>query len=70
MTVRVWEVESGECRAVLRGHTKGISDIAWSPDSQYIASGADDTLILLWAPFTVRRPLAAWRCCDSSREII
>lgn len=54
MTVRVWNVDNGVCVAVLRGHTRGISDVSWAPDSLHLASASDDTLIHLWVlPMTV-----------------
>lgn len=32
----------------LRGHTAGLNDIAWAPDSRHLASGADDRTVRLW----------------------
>jgi COMPASS component SWD3 len=32
----------------LEGHLAGVSTIAWSPDSNTIASGSDDKTIRLW----------------------
>lgn len=32
----------------LEGHLAGISAIAWSPDSNTLASGSDDKIIRLW----------------------
>lgn len=32
----------------LKGHHGGISDLCWSPDSKYIASGSDDKTIRVW----------------------
>lgn len=43
-----------ECRAVLRGHARGISDISWSPDSELLASAGDDGVAMLWRPLHVR----------------
>ena len=38
---------------VFEGHTQGVSDIAWSPDGQYVASASDDGTIRLWNIETV-----------------
>ncbi|MGA9768354.1 MAG: TIR domain-containing protein [Blastocatellia bacterium] len=35
-------------RHVLRGHTRWISRIAWSPDGAYLASPSDDKTIRIW----------------------
>lgn len=35
------------------GHTLGISDVAWSGDSDYIASASDDKTIRIWSLETV-----------------
>lgn len=49
MTVRIWKVDTGACIAILKGHTRGISDVAWAPDSLHLATASDDTLIHLWS---------------------
>ena len=38
-----------QCIGVLRGHDKGISDVAWSPDGRCIASASDDHSICMWS---------------------
>jgi WD40 repeat protein len=35
--------------------TQGVSDIAWSSDSKYIASASDDATVRLWEVATVSR---------------
>ncbi len=42
----------------LEGHLAGVSTIAWSPDSNTIASGSDDKTIRLWHRAT-GKPYAA-----------
>lgn len=33
------------------GHKAGISDIAWAPNSRYLASASDDMQVLIWDVF-------------------
>ncbi|HEY1336577.1 MAG TPA: ankyrin repeat domain-containing protein [Bryobacteraceae bacterium] len=47
-SVRVWNVETGECLAQLVGHTERIWGLAWSRDGQQILSGAWDNTARLW----------------------
>lgn len=46
--VKIWSVETGEFIRNLVGHTQGLSDVAWSSDSIYLASASDDTTIRIW----------------------
>jgi WD40 repeat protein/tRNA A-37 threonylcarbamoyl transferase component Bud32 len=45
--LRVWDVASGEARAVLRGHAGAISAVAFARNGQ-LASGSDDHTVRLW----------------------
>jgi COMPASS component SWD3 len=45
---KIWSPFSGELIRNLNGHTKGLSDIAWSPDSVYLATASDDHTIRIW----------------------
>jgi len=46
--VKIWNPENGEFIRDLSGHTQGLSDIAWSSDSAFLASASDDTTIRIW----------------------
>jgi WD40 repeat protein len=46
--VRLWDVESGECRHTLIGHKKPITAIAYSPRGNLIVSRAEDGEAILW----------------------
>jgi WD40 repeat protein len=39
---------SGAERATLKGHTRGVTSVAFSSDSRRLASGGDDHLVKLW----------------------
>ncbi|EHK45465.1 hypothetical protein TRIATDRAFT_292965 [Trichoderma atroviride IMI 206040] len=48
MAIRIWEIEPGKERYILKGHSKWVTSIAFSPDNQYLASGSIDGAINVW----------------------
>ncbi|KAJ4394516.1 WD domain protein [Gnomoniopsis smithogilvyi] len=44
----IWDAETGAHVDTLVGHMAGVSCLAWSPDSETIATGSDDKAIRLW----------------------
>jgi WD40 repeat protein len=51
----IWNPIDGTREMTMKGHSAGISDIAWSPDSHYIASASDDTTLKIWDANTVSK---------------
>lgn len=46
--VKIWNPFTGQFIRDLAGHTKGLSDIAWSSDGVHLASASDDTTVRIW----------------------
>jgi WD40 repeat protein len=46
-TVRLWEVEGGDCR-VLTGHSDEVYAVAFHPDGTRLAAGGLDRVVWLW----------------------
>ena len=46
-TARLWS-RDGKLLHTLKGHNSGIWSVAFSPDSQTIATGSNDGIIKLW----------------------
>ena len=47
-TLKVWDLETGQCRATLEGHTEGIWGVAVTPDGKTVVSGSDDNTLRVW----------------------
>lgn len=47
-TARIWDCDTGTPMAILKGHSKFILAVSWSPDDTTIATGSDDGTVRLW----------------------
>jgi WD40 repeat protein/DNA-directed RNA polymerase subunit RPC12/RpoP len=47
-TVKIWDLENGECRATLVGHTNEVRSITITPDGKRILSGSADNTVRVW----------------------
>ena len=52
--LRVWEVSSGTCTAVLEGHTAGITGIALCDREKVLVSCSEDGTLLVWDPASAK----------------
>jgi WD40 repeat protein len=46
--IQLWEAETGKLRREFRGHRGPVRSLAFSPDGRLLASGSQDTTVLVW----------------------
>ena len=54
-TVKLWNVETGECCFIFIGHTKAVGTVVYSPQGGRFVSGAQDGSMKLWDDGTGER---------------
>src|SRR6185312_9423512 len=47
-TVKIWNLETGTCRATLQGHSNDVNSVAITPDGKRILSASDDKSVRVW----------------------
>ncbi|XP_050369457.1 protein HIRA-like isoform X2 [Argentina anserina] len=47
-TIHIWNMSSGICTAVLRGHSSLVKGVTWDPIGSFIASQSDDKTVIIW----------------------
>jgi WD40 repeat protein len=48
-TIKVWNVQTGECVQIFKGHKKAVTCVDFSPDAKYLVSGSYDHTIKIWS---------------------
>ncbi|KAM4697331.1 coronin-7-like [Rhinophrynus dorsalis] len=57
LTVRVWNLQTGQDVVTLRGHEDQIFSLAWSPDGKYLATCCKDQRVRIYEPRASSQPL-------------
>lgn len=52
--LRLWEVETGRCLRIFKGHRNTVNAVCLSSDGRYALSGSDDATVRLWEVATGR----------------
>jgi WD40 repeat protein len=47
-TLRVWDVQTGQCQHTPEGHSAIVTSVVVSPDGSRMASGSDDRTVRMW----------------------
>lgn len=47
-SIKIWDLETGECLAMLEGHGKRVMSVAITPDRKQIVSGSFDESVRVW----------------------
>lgn len=47
-TIRIWDVETRELLAVLRGHTGVVTHLEFSPNGRFLASADEAGMVIVW----------------------
>ncbi|KAJ0241652.1 Protein HIRA [Hirschfeldia incana] len=47
-TVHIWNMRTGICTTVLRGHLSLVKGVTWDPIGSFLASQSDDKTVIIW----------------------
>ncbi len=60
-TIRLWDVDTKQCLATLRGSTDEVYSLALSPDTKTMASGCKDGVVAFWSALPPKEELLTRR---------
>jgi WD40 repeat protein len=46
--IRRWNLETAECLATLKGHSKTVTSVHITPDGRFAVSGSKDKTVKVW----------------------
>jgi WD40 repeat protein len=52
LTVRIWDIATGQARAVLAGHKEWVKAMAVAPDGSWLATGDANGTLRIWDAVT------------------
>jgi WD40 repeat protein len=47
-TLKLWNVQTGECIRTFNGHTGDVRSVSFSIEDKFVVSGSYDTTLKLW----------------------
>ncbi|KAG0004609.1 hypothetical protein BGZ65_000060, partial [Modicella reniformis] len=47
-SIRLWDVQTGDCQRVLSGHSENVNSVSYSPRGDRVVSTSDDMKIRIW----------------------
>ena len=66
--MKVWDATSGQEMLTLKGHTDGVTSVAFSPDGKRLASASWDQTVKVWDATSGQETLTLKGHTGSGRE--
>ena len=59
-TLKIWDVQTGQCKCTLSGHSDWVTSCCFSPDGASVLSGSGDKTLMIWDAATGARLCGAF----------